>query len=220
MSFRSSSTVLHLTLVLTLCGTLPLATQDIRPTAQHYLLRTNDVVEIKYRYTPQFNEAVKVQPDGHATVALVGDVELAGLTLNDAKVLIQRKASEKIREPEIDVSLSNFDKPYFVVAGQVAAPGRFDLSGANTSVVEAIAQAGGFKNSARNTEVIVYHRSGADLTLRYVVDCKRVMEHPNQEVAKMSVQSGDVIVVPQNRLSSVERVIKLANLGVYYPLPQ
>ena len=220
MSFRSTLTVFHLALMLIFGGTLPLATQDLRPTAQHYLLRTNDVVEIKYRYTPQFNETVKVQPDGHATVTLVGDVELAGLTLNDAKVLIQRKVSEKLRDPEMDVSLSNFDRPYFVVAGQVAAPGRFDLSGTNTSVIEAIAQAGGFKNSARNTEVIVYHRSGSDLTLRYVINCKRVMEHPNQEVAKMSVQSGDVIVVPQNRFSSVERIVKLTNLGVYYPLPQ
>ena len=64
-------------------GVLFLPAQDLRATTQHYLLRTNDVVEIKYRYTPQFNEAVKVQPDGHATVALVGDIELAGLTLND-----------------------------------------------------------------------------------------------------------------------------------------
>jgi polysaccharide biosynthesis/export protein len=204
-----------------------LASPSIRAVAQStlksrtpYHLQVNDGLEIKYRYTPQYDETIRIRPDGQASMRLAGDVQLAGLTVDQAKALILQRIGSKLVDPEIDLELTSFEKPYFVVAGQVASPGRFDLSGTNVSVVEAIAQAGGFKNSAKNTKVIVYHREGEDLVLRYVVDCKKVMEHPDREVALMAVHSGDVVVVPQNAFSSVERVAKLLNLGVYYPLPQ
>lgn len=185
-----------------------------------YHLQVNDGLEIKYRYTPQYDEVIKIRPDGQASMRLAGDVQLVGLTVDEAKALILQRIGSKLVDPEIDLELTSFEKPYFVVAGQVASPGRYDLAGTNVSVVEAIAQAGGFKNSAKNTKVIVYHKEGEDLVLRYVVDCKKVMQHPDREVASMAVHSGDVVVVPQNTFSSVERVAKLLNLGVYYPLPQ
>ena len=185
-----------------------------------YHLQVNDGLEIKYRYTPQYDEVIKIRPDGQASMRLAGDVQLVGLTVDEAKALILQRIGSKLVDPEIDLELTSFEKPYFVVAGQVASPGRYDLAGTNVSVVEAIAQAGGFKNSAKNTKVIVYHKEGEDLVLRYVVDGKKVMQHPDREVASMAVHSGDVVVVPQNTFSSVERVAKLLNLGVYYPLPQ
>jgi polysaccharide biosynthesis/export protein len=185
-----------------------------------YHLQVNDGLEIKYRYTPQYDEVIRIRPDGQASMRLAGDVQLVGLTVDEAKALILQRIGSKLVDPEIDLELTSFEKPYFVVAGQVASPGRYDLAGTNVSVVEAIAQAGGFKSSAKNTKVIVYHKEGEDLVLRYVVDCKKVMQHPDREVASMAVHSGDVVVVPQNTFSSVERVAKLLNLGVYYPLPQ
>jgi len=199
---------------------IPAIHSQMTSNSGRYHVQPNDSLSVHYRYTPQYNETVKIQPDGHATLNLVGDLSLAGLTVEQATSLITSKASLKLREPEIEVELASFENPHFVVAGQVEKPGSYDLSGAQTSVLEAIAQAGGFKNSARNTQIIVYHRTGDDLTLQYVTDAKRVMEYARKESFSMPVHSGDLVIVPQNKFSSVERVLKIFNLGVYYPLPQ
>jgi polysaccharide biosynthesis/export protein len=41
-----------------------------------YRLQPNDVVEIHYRYTPEFDQTVSIQPDGFVSVKLIGDLKL------------------------------------------------------------------------------------------------------------------------------------------------
>ncbi len=49
-----------------------------------YRLQANDVIEIQYRYTPEYNQTVSIQPDGFVTLQLLGDVKVGGLTLDKA----------------------------------------------------------------------------------------------------------------------------------------
>src|SRR2546430_10484618 len=91
-------------------------------TEERYRLQPGDVLEVQYRYSPEFNQSVTIQPDGYVSLQIGGDVKVAGLNVEQARQLILRKAGERLREPEAIVILKEFQKPYFVVAGEVNHP--------------------------------------------------------------------------------------------------
>src|SRR5438093_7798546 len=122
-----------------------------------YRLQPTDVLEIHYRYTPEFDQTVTVQPDGFVILRIVGDLKLEGLTLEQAKAAILEKASQRLNEPEVTLVLKDFEKPYFVVGGEVASPGRFEMRGTITAL-QAVAMAGGFKNSSKHSQVLLFRR--------------------------------------------------------------
>src|SRR5205814_3090121 len=119
-----------------------------------YRIQPSDVIEVQYRYTPEYNHTAAIQPDGFAALQVVGDVKVAGLTVDEASAAIAHKASERLQNPEVTVTLKEFIKPFFTVAGEVNHPGRFDLRG-RVSAVEGIAISGGFKESSKKTTVIL-----------------------------------------------------------------
>ncbi len=50
------------------------------PGENRYKLVSGDVIDIVYRYTPEFNQTVTIQPDGFVGLQIVGDLKLEGLT--------------------------------------------------------------------------------------------------------------------------------------------
>ena len=185
-----------------------------------YRLQPNDVIEIQYRYTPEYNQTASVQPDGFVTLQLIGDVKLDGLTLEQARANIIERVSARLRDPEVFILLKDYEKPHFVVGGEVTSPGRFELRGHMTAV-EAIAMAGGFKTlSAKHSQVILFRRTDAENGETRTLDLKKIMYKPMLEEDVM-LRPGDMLLVPQNRISKIERFIKWANMGVYWnPMKQ
>jgi polysaccharide export outer membrane protein len=180
-----------------------------------YRLQPNDVIEIQYRYTPEYNQTASVQPDGFATLQLIGDVKLDGLTLDQARASILERASARLRDPELFILLKDYDKPHFVVGGEVTNPGRFELRGHMTAV-EAIAMAGGFKTlSAKHSQVILFRRIDSENGETRTLNLKEIMNKPMLE-EDVTLRPGDMLLVPQNRISKIERFIKWGNLGVYW----
>lgn len=184
-----------------------------------YRVQPTDVLEVHYRYTPEYDQTVTVQPDGFISLQIAGDVKVQGLTVEQVKAAVLEKASLRLRDPEITLALKDFEKPYFVVGGEVANPGRFDMRG-RVSPIQAIAMAGGFKTaSAKHSQVILFRRVGPDLARAELLDLKAATS-PSATEALQDLQPGDLLVVPQNRISKIERFIKMANLGVYWnPIP-
>jgi len=179
-----------------------------------YRLQPSDVLEIHYRYTPEFDQTVTVQPDGFVTLQIVGDLKLQALTVEQAKAAILEKASLRLKDPEVTLVLKDFEKPYFVVGGEVANPGRFEMRGTITAV-QAIAMAGGFKTaSAKHSQVILFRRVGPDLANTQILNLKAALSTSAKEPLS-DLRSGDLLFVPQNQISKIERVIKLANVGAY-----
>ncbi|MGA2114618.1 MAG: polysaccharide biosynthesis/export family protein [Bryobacteraceae bacterium] len=184
-----------------------------------YRLQATDVVEVHYRYTPEFDQTVTIQPDGFATLQIVGDLKLQGLTLDQAKATILEKSSQRLKDPEITLVLKDFEKPYFVVGGEVAHPGKFEMRGQVTAI-QAIAMAGGFNTaSAKHSQVILFRRVGPDLAKAEILDLKAAMK-PSAKEPLADLHPGDMLVVPQNSVSKIERFVKWANIGMYFsPVP-
>jgi polysaccharide biosynthesis/export protein len=179
-----------------------------------YRLQATDTLEIHYRYTPEFDQTITVQPDGFATLQIVGDIKLRGLTLGEAQTAILEKARQRLRDPEITLLLKDFEKPFFVVAGEVANPGRFEMRG-TINAVQAIAMAGGFRSgSAKHSQVILFRRVGPDLAKTQILDLKAAMSVSAKEPLA-DLRPGDMLVVPQNTISKIERFVKWGNIGLY-----
>ena len=180
-----------------------------------YHIQPSDVLEIHYRYTPEYDQTVMVQPDGFVALEIAGDVKLQDLTLDQAKAAITQKAGERLKDPEITLVLKDFQKPYFVVAGEVGAPGRFEMRGTITAV-QAVAMAGGFKNSAKHSQVLLFRKVNNEMASTEILDLKAAMTGALTE-SNIDLRPGDMLVVPQNRISKIERLVKIANIGAYVP---
>jgi polysaccharide export outer membrane protein len=181
----------------------------------HYRLQPTDVVEVHYRYSPEFDQTVTIQPDGFVNLQIVGGLKLQSLTLEQAKSAILEKASQRLKEPEITLVLKDFEKPYFVVGGQVANPGKFEMRGQVTAL-QAIAMAGGFKDaSAKHSQVILFRRVGPDLAKTEILNLKAAMS-PSATEPLADLRPGDMLLVPQNQISKIERFVKWFNMGMYF----
>ena len=132
--------------------TPPQLTASVEP---RYRMVPGDVVEIVYRYTPEFNQTVTLQPDGFVVLNIVEDIKLGGRTLDEARKIIIEKASVRLKDPEITLLLKEFQKPYFVVSGEVPQPGRFEMRETVTAL-QAVMTAGGFKDSSQVSQVLVF----------------------------------------------------------------
>src|ERR1700722_15860329 len=87
-----------------------------------YPLRPGDTLQLQYRLTPDLNQTVSVQPDGYVDLNVAGEVQVSGLTVTQAHDLIVQKESEHLNNPELNLILEEFTRPYVVVAGDVTKP--------------------------------------------------------------------------------------------------
>lgn len=180
-----------------------------------YRIETGDTIEVLYRKSPEFNQTVIVQPDGSVALQLIGSIPVRGLTLDDAQNRIARKAGERLNEPEVSLALKDFDKPHFTVIGEVANPGRYELRG-SLSAIDGLAMAGGFKMTAKHTQILLIHRLNNVIGETQVIDYRELEKPQHNGKELLALRPGDLIIVPQSKLSKVERYVKLANTGVYY----
>jgi polysaccharide export outer membrane protein len=182
-----------------------------------YLLHPGDVLDIEYRYTPEFNQTVSVQPDGYISLQMGGDVKVAGRSLEQVRNLILSRARARLESPELTVVLKEFQKPYVVVAGEVAQPGKFELR-ENLTAIQAVLLAGGFKDSAKSSQILVFRKLNAETAEVRSLNFKTLKRTSDLE-NDLTLQPGDMILVPRNRISKIERYVRLASLTTFlYPL--
>src|SRR5437867_3469504 len=108
-----------------------------------YRLRAGDVLELNFPFTPEFNQSVVVQPDGYINLRAVGEIRVQDKTTPEVVEALRSVYGTILRDPTITVELKDFEKPYFVVGGEVAKPGKYDFRG-DTTFVYAVSSAGGF----------------------------------------------------------------------------
>lgn len=181
-----------------------------------YKICASDVIGLTFSLTPEFDQTVNIQPDGFASLAGAGDVHLQGLTTQEAAVAIRAAYAKILHDPIITVELKDFNKPYFIVNGQVNHPGKFDLRG-NTSATEAVAIAGGFNESAKHSQVLIFRRVDDDWTEVKLLNLKKILQgHDVQEDTE--IRAGDMVFVPQNLISKVKKFIPSTGVGTYYQM--
>ncbi|HTS12279.1 MAG TPA: polysaccharide biosynthesis/export family protein [Candidatus Limnocylindrales bacterium] len=197
----------------------PAGNEDtLRRRDDRYRLCVSDAIAISFPLTPEFNQTVNVQPDGYVSLAGVADVHLAGMTTAESIAAIRAAYAKVLHDPIVTVELRDFNKPYFVVSGQVFRPGKYDLRG-YTTATQAIAIAGGLKESAKHSQVLLFRRVNDNWYEVKNLNLKRILQgHDVSEDAE--IRAGDMLVVPQNTISKIKKFIPNTGVGTYYQLYQ
>jgi len=180
---------------------------------ERYVLHPGDVLDIQYRYTPEFNQTITVQPDGYVSLEIGGDVKVAGRNLEQVRTLILSKAKTRLASPELTVVLKEFQKPYVVVSGEVVQPGKFELRETLTAI-QAVLLAGGFKDSAKSSQIIVFRKLNAETAELKTLNFKS-LKRTGDLGNDLTLEPGDMILVPRNRISKIERYVRLASLAAF-----
>jgi polysaccharide export outer membrane protein len=200
--------------------TCPLFAADtpLRNRNEPYKIQPSDQLQLTYRYSPEYDQSLTVQPDGMVTISLVGSVKIGGMSLDQARAAILDQLRTRLNDPEITLILTDFVHPSYTVVGQVGAPGKFELHGSITALT-AIAMAGGFKDSAKHSQVILFRRVNNDIARTRVLNLKKLMDpkHPHLE-EDVVIEPGDMLVVPKNTVSKIADYVHWVSVGTYIPL--
>jgi len=193
--------------------------QDPRPprlttvTEERYRLQPGDVLEIQYRYSPEFNQTVTVQPDGYITLEVGGDLKVAGMTVDQMRQAILKKASTRLQDPIATVILKEFQKPYFVVTGEVAQPGRIEMR-ERVTALQAIMLAGGMKESAKSSQVVLLRKINSEIAEVKLLNLKNIRRTSDLE-NDLTLQPGDIVFVPRDKISKIERFMRVASVAAF-----
>jgi polysaccharide export outer membrane protein len=178
-----------------------------------YRLRPTDAVEVSFTLAPEFNQTLTLQPDGFVGLKDAAPVYAEGLTIPEFKAAVEQAYRGYLHDPEAGVVLKDFDHPYFIVGGQVGRPGKYELR-SDTTVAAAVAIAGGLAPAAKHSQVIVFRRVNDDLVETRVVDLKKMLNQKNLR-EDVHLRPGDLVFVPQNFISKIERFVTRPTMGMY-----
>jgi polysaccharide export outer membrane protein len=170
-----------------------------------YKLRPGDAFDLTFEFTPEFNQSLTVLPDGFVSLREAGEIYASGLTVPELTEKIRTAYSSLLSNPRISILLKDFERPYFIADGQVSHPGKYDLKG-DTTVIQAVAIAGGFQNSAKHSQVVVYRRVNDDWVEAKLLNVKE-MEKSRNLTEDLHLRPGDMIFVPKNTISKIQQFI-------------
>ena len=194
--------------------------------AQDYLIRRGDELSIKFFYTSELNENVTVRPDGRISLQLVGEVDVVNRTPRDLSESLKRSYGTILSKPDVVVIVREFAGHRAYIGGQVVRPKMVSLDG-ETTVADAVLEAGGHKNTAAIESVILV-RMGPEGREAYRVD---LSDGFRARAPVPVLQPYDLVYVPRSAIAKVGDWVDLyinrivpknasfaAIYGINYPL--
>jgi len=179
-----------------------------------YKVRAGDQFDVVFDLSPEFNQTVTVQPDGFVAMRGVGDLHVADENVPELTTTLRKAYAKILNDPMISVVLKDFEKPYFVADGQVGKPGKYDLRG-STTLVEAIAIAGGFTDQSKHSQVLLFRRVDDQWMEAKIIDVKKMEKSGNLKEDPF-LHPGDMLFVPKNTFSKISHFIPSYNMGTYF----
>jgi polysaccharide export outer membrane protein len=186
---------------------------DLRKRNLRYRINPSDTLEVTFTLTPDFNQTITVQPDGYITLRDVGDLPAAGTTLPELTESIKAAYSKILRDPLISVYAKDFEKPYFVVGGEVGKPGKFDWRG-DLTLTQAIAIAGGFTDASKHSQVVLFRRVSDQWTEARIINVKKMLNSRDLR-EDPGLKPGDMLFVPKNALSKIKPFLPTTSAGLF-----
>jgi polysaccharide biosynthesis/export protein len=179
-----------------------------------YQVRVNDVLQLEFALSPEFNQSVRVQPDGYISLKSVPAVHVQGHTIPEIGDIIRHAYKKILHNPLIAVVLTEFQKPYFIATGEVSKPGKYDLL-EDTTVVQAVGIAGGFNKDSKHSQVLLFRRVNDDWFEVKQLNVKQMMSGRNLS-EDLHLRPGDMVYVPKNTISKIGRFVPNVGTGMTY----
>lgn len=181
------------------CGGIAMEVlEEVAKTPEDFLLGPEDVLEVVVWRNQDLSREVVIRPDGKVSMPLVGDVQASGLTADQLAERIAERLKEFKENPVVSVSVKEVNSYNVYVLGEVSKPGKFQLK-SYTTVLQAIAMAGGFTPYAsRNKMKVVRNSANGEGELREI----HIPVHYNDvlsgkgKLGNFMMKTGDILVVP------------------------
>lgn len=165
---------------------------------EEYTIEPEDVLLITVYGQPDLTSKVRVTAQGEITFPLVGNVKVVGITLAQLeKRLAGLLEKDYLVNPQVSVFIEEYHPKQVFVLGAVGKPGAYNLSKEKqTTVLEAIAMAGGFAKEADQdgTKVI---RMENDKKLTIKIKVSDITKRGDKE-KDIPLKPSDMIVVPES----------------------
>jgi polysaccharide biosynthesis/export protein len=159
--------------------------------AREYVIGAADVIAISVMENRDLDTVVSVNPDGKITLPLLGDTQAAGLTVPELTERLTRFFAEKVKSPEVTVTLREVNSYRVYFLGRVGSPG-MKTSKSEVTLLQGLSLAGGILD-------------GADLSLAYVargaervpVDFNKLWREGDLS-QNTTLEPDDTVVIPDN----------------------
>ena len=168
--------------------------QATKSPQQEYVIGPEDELNISVWKQPDISRSVPVRPDGKISLPLVGELQASGLTASQLQDVIIQKLKAYISNPEVNVIVQDVKSRTFNVVGKVAKPGSYDL-GKPTSVLDAIALAGGLQDFAKASKIYILRRMPDGSQRMLPFNYKHVIKG-DRSAQNFQLRAGDTVVVP------------------------
>ena len=178
-----------------------------------YRLQPSDVVEISFTVAPEFNQTLTVQPDGYVALKDASLVEAQGLNIAEFGDAVAKAYQGYLHDPQVAVALKEFERPYFIVGGEVGKPGKYELR-SDTTVVEALQIAGGLTQQAKHSQVVLFRKVNGEVMESRLLNVKKILKH-NDPKEDAHLRTGDLVYVPQNAISKIARFLSKPSVSMY-----
>jgi len=173
-----------------------------------YVLGPDDQISIRVAQAPELTDKpVRVDLNGYIELPWVGRVKAAGETVHSLSLVLVKRFSAIVKDPEITVAVEESRSEPVSVMGAVTTPGVHQLEGRKT-LIEVLSLAGGLREDSGNTVnitrraeygVIGIPGETVDPTGAYrlgSVDLQQLMEGKTPWL-NVTIRPNDVITIPR-----------------------
>ena len=150
-----------------------------------------DLLDVSVFGVSDYAQEVRVDESGQVTLPFIGEVKLAGMSLNDAESLLAKRLTERgvFKDPQVVIVEKENASQQVTVLGEVQKPGLYPLSGKRT-LFDVISAAGGASARAGNTAAITHRdHPEAPETVLLSYDASGLQK------SNVAVSPGDTIVL-------------------------
>ena len=159
-----------------------------------YVIGVGDRLGIMFwrKQDKALSSEVVVRPDGKISVPMLNDISAAGLRPEQLAAAVQTAAAKYIRDAQATVIVREIHSRRIFVIGEVANPGPVDV-GAEMTVLQALAEAGGLLEHAKKSAVVIVRKENGRET-RFKFNYKDVVRGKNID-QNIRLVPGDTILV-------------------------
>jgi polysaccharide export outer membrane protein len=172
------------------------------PGMKDYRIGAEDLIEIQVFGVDQLSRTVRVNSRGLVSLPLIGSIEVAGLTAQEAEAAVaERLAANFLQNPQVSLFIKEFTTQRVTVEGAVAKPGIYPLRGQTTLLIT-LALAGGQASLSDMSEVVLFRADASGKRVATMYDVERIRRG---ELEDPAVVNDDLIVVNRSRARTVFR---------------
>lgn len=167
----------------------PASEPSLHTSSGDIILESGDLLDVAVAGAPEYHYEVRITSTGYASLPMLGNLKIAGLSTPEAETAIADRLQENgyFNDPQVSLFVKDYAAAGISVLGEVQKPGIYPLPG-NRTLLDAISAGGGLTPTAGKTATIT-HRGKRDKP--EVIP----LSQADGQMTNVSVQPGDTVVI-------------------------